>query len=171
MDTNMIGIIAVVFVFLGMIVFFHSKHINLQEPPKKVVATTVIESLLNYQDEYDSIVNANLNDTFCSANSTNLVELNEQCSKLPSETCKTTSCCALVNGDTCLGGGASGPTFKTTQQGKPINVDYYYYMNMCYGSTCPTNDPDSLNQTYINQEKQINQDTISSLNKLGITFP
>lgn len=135
--SDILGIIIVISIFLGLILFFYINHINLQEPPKKVVATAIIESLINYKDEYESTVNPNLYDTFCKANSSNSIELNNKCSSLPAATCKMTSCCALVNGTQCAAGGAGGPTFKTDLNGNPINIDYYYYMNKCYGDNCP----------------------------------
>ena len=140
MDTSEItGIIVVMAVILGLLLFFYIENINVQEPPKKVVATAVIESLLNYEDERDSILMPNLNNNFCNVNSNNLVELNTNCNGLPEATCKNTPCSVLVNGTQCMAGNNGGPLMNTDSEGNPIEIDYYYYMNQCYGKNCPAN--------------------------------
>jgi hypothetical protein len=41
-----------------------------------------------------------------------------------------------ANGDKCLAGNATGPTYKTDAEGKQINITKYYHMNKCYGKGC-----------------------------------
>jgi hypothetical protein len=62
--------------------------------------------------------------------------LEKSCDGLTNENCKSVSCCVLLNGEKCVAGGASGPTFKTEKNGSKRSVDYYYYQQKCYGSKC-----------------------------------
>ena len=64
------------------------------------------------------------------------VELEGACERLTSKNCKTSSCCVFVNGNKCSAGDASGPTYKTDENGKPIAIDNFYYQNKCHGSGC-----------------------------------
>jgi len=133
-----IAIIAIIImIFLGLLLFFNLEHINVLEPPKTVMATAVLEGLINYKDESEAVLGVNLNDHFCNANANNLVELNTNCQGLPSATCKTNQCSVLVNGTTCMAGNQGGPSLNVDGEGNPIKVDYYYYMNKCYGNGCP----------------------------------
>ena len=63
--------------------------------------------------------------------------MNTQCGKLTRKNCNATSCCVLTSEQKCLAGNADGPTFNTNNNGKTINLDYYYYQNKCYGDKCP----------------------------------
>ena len=75
--------------------------------------------------------------SFCSTFQTSSSGLEQQCNKLTSSNCNASTCCVLLNGQKCVAGSASGPTFQTDSQQNPINIDYYYYQNKCYGNNCP----------------------------------
>ena len=79
----------------------------------------------------------NKHDAFCNTNVGNSSDLNQNCSKLTSDHCKSTSCCVFTSDDKCLAGGEDGPTFNT-KNGKTQKLDYYYFENKCYGEKCPT---------------------------------
>jgi hypothetical protein len=84
-----------------------------------------LEILDKYQQEdYDG--------NLCSLYSSQPMNLNEKCNSLTEGNCKVTSCCVWLNGKSCQAGDASGPTFRT-KDGKPIDVDNYYFMGKFYG--------------------------------------
>lgn len=84
-----------------------------------------LEILDKYQQEdYDG--------NLCSLYSSQPMKLNEKCNSLTEGNCKVTSCCVWLNGKSCQAGDASGPTFRT-KDGKPIDVDNYYFMGKFYG--------------------------------------
>ena len=62
-------------------------------------------------------------------------EIHEKCAELSKDNCNTTSCCVLLNGNKCVGGGKHGPTYHT-DGGKDVDVDYYHHKNTCKGK-CP----------------------------------
>lgn len=65
-------------------------------------------------------------------NDSDPVKLNEICKSFSNDTCKISDFCVLVNGDKCLGGSLSGPTFLT-EQGKDLDVNYYIHKEKCHG--------------------------------------
>jgi hypothetical protein len=81
----------------------------------------------------DTSINLNPISDFCKSSSDSL---KGSCSKLTKKNCNATSCCIVLNGEKCVAGNQSGPTFKT-DSGEDISVDYYYYQNKCYGNSCP----------------------------------
>jgi len=78
-----------------------------------------------------------LEDSFCSANTDDLNNLESQCNKLTKENCSKVSCCGYLNGSKCVNGNRIGPNFMTDNDGNPITVESYYYMNECIGPNCP----------------------------------
>jgi hypothetical protein len=75
--------------------------------------------------------------SFCKAFEGNSSELEKACGGLTTENCKNSNCCVWANDNKCTAGGVTGPTYKTDANGKPIEINNYYYMNKCYGSNCP----------------------------------
>lgn len=63
------------------------------------------------------------------------VKLNEICKSFSKDTCKTSSFCVLLDGEKCVGGSLSGPTFLT-DSGKDVDFKYYIHKNKCRGE-CP----------------------------------
>lgn len=75
-------------------------------------------------------------DAFCESNSSNLVELNEKCKKVPMKSCKKMGCCVFTSDKICEGGSKHGPIFNTDKNGKTRKLDYYYFNDKCYGEDC-----------------------------------
>ena len=71
---------------------------------------------------------------FCKSHAGSSNTLVEACGKLTNQNCNSTSCCVMLNGKKCVPGDIDGPTFKTSD-GKPIQIDYYYYQNKKIPST------------------------------------
>lgn len=83
--------------------------------------------------------NKNISDSFCNTFGKDSSKLQEACGRLTGKNCKNIGCCVWTNGEKCLAGGVTGPTYKTDSNGKTLEVDNYYYLNKCYGNNCPTN--------------------------------
>ena len=58
--------------------------------------------------------------------------LNEQSNVLTKSSCMNTDCTAWTSNEMCVAGSLDGPVYRN-KDGKPVNIDYYYYMNKCYG--------------------------------------
>ena len=68
-------------------------------------------------------------------------EIEAYCENLHPRLCKQKKCCVLgKESDTgnmkCVSGSKSGPTYHTDEEGKDINMDYYYFQGKCYGEGC-----------------------------------
>lgn len=62
-------------------------------------------------------------------------KLEEMCRATPTESCGSTSCCALLGGSRCTYGDANGPKIKSIYSDKMIaNKDFYYHQGKCYGN-------------------------------------
>jgi hypothetical protein len=71
--------------------------------------------------------------SFCNEYVGQSERLEEACSKLTEKNCKNIYCCGLLNGNKCVAGGATGPTYKSDDDNMPISVDSYYYMGKLVG--------------------------------------
>ena len=81
---------------------------------------------------FSKLENAN----FCNSDMSS-DEKNKSCKKLTKDNCTTVGCCVLLNGEKCVGGNESGPTYLT-ENGKDIDVQYYKYKDTCKGKACPS---------------------------------
>ena len=72
---------------------------------------------------------------FCQ-NSMSSADKDANCKKLSKDNCTTVGCCVLLNGEKCVGGSESGPTYLN-EDGKDIDVQYYKYKDKCIGKDCP----------------------------------
>jgi hypothetical protein len=82
----------------------------------------------------EKFTNSLMGDSICSSKN-DPDEINSLCNQLTQKNCKVSSCCVVLNGNKCVGGDKHGPTFHS-ENGKKINLDYYYYKNKCFGN-CP----------------------------------
>jgi hypothetical protein len=74
---------------------------------------------------------------FCEFNKDLPEKIEEHCNGLDKNACSSTSCCVLLGGAKCVGGGAQGPRNSTHYSDVFVrNKDYYYYQGKCYGN-CP----------------------------------
>jgi hypothetical protein len=80
--------------------------------------------------------NKNISDSFCNTFGKDSSKLQEACGRLTGKNCKNMGCCVFTNGEKCLAGGVTGPTYKTDSNGEALEVDNYYYLNKCYGTGC-----------------------------------
>ncbi len=136
MSDNVYDIITLVIIIIGSIVFFSM--IGLDFNDKRPMSSKSIEKIITMESFQSTLENANDDDTrvpLCD-NKSSLVEINERCKKISSDTnCKNSSCCVWLNGKTCVGGSENGPTYYTDDTThSEINIDYYYYKNKCYGN-------------------------------------
>jgi hypothetical protein len=125
----------IVFIILSLMIFINSIGLNLNEQPKpkKLLQVVTIEGLTNPPDT--SII-INKSDAFCESHRGSSGTLDESCGKLTKNNCNSTSCCVFKSNNKCVAGDANGPTFNTDSNGKTKELDYYYFMNKCYGENC-----------------------------------
>jgi hypothetical protein len=125
-----------VFIILSLIIFIISVGLNLNElaKPKKLLQVATIEGLSNPPDT--SII-INKGAAFCESQRGSSGTLDKSCGKLTKNNCNSTTCCVFTSNNKCVAGGENGPTFNTHSNGKTKELDYYYFMNKCYGINCP----------------------------------
>jgi hypothetical protein len=86
--------------------------------------------------KFSKLETKNVDVAFCE-NSMSSDEKNENCKKLTKGNCTTVGCCVLLNGEKCVGGGESGPTYLN-ENGKDIDVKYFMFKDKCIGKGCPS---------------------------------
>lgn len=125
-----LNVFIIVLLIFAITLFINTIGLNLnEERSKKLLQVITIEGLEN------SIKTGA--DAFCESYKGSSGNLNSACSKLTNKNCNATSCCILTSDKKCVAGNEDGPTYNTDDNGKTINLDYYYYQNKCYGSDCP----------------------------------
>jgi hypothetical protein len=115
-----------IFIILSLIIFIILVGLNLNQQ--------AIEGLVNFQDT--SII-INKSDAFCESHRGSSGTLDKSCGKLTKNNCNSTTCCVFKSNNKCVAGGKNGPTFNTHSNGKTKEIDYYYFLNKCYGINCP----------------------------------
>jgi hypothetical protein len=132
--------IAIVILF-SMILYFtvYDNNNNIENTPSQLKEVVTIETMTTHNKSKMEL-EMDGGSAFCKSHhhlpSANKLE--NSCSGLTKENCKSVSCCVLLNGEKCVAGGASGPTFRMETNGTKRSVDYYYYQNKCYGNKCPS---------------------------------
>lgn len=84
----------------------------------------------------DNPIMMNKSDAFCESYRGSSGSLDDACGKLTQTNCGSTSCCVWTSDKKCVAGGEGGPTFNSDTKGKTKQLDYYYFQNKCYGTTC-----------------------------------
>ena len=102
-----------------------------KQKEKEKIEIQIREGLTNR--EKTNLLNS-MKKGFCNTYSGKSDELDSQCQKLTENNCNLTECCVYTSVNKCVAGNKSGPTFKTDDNNQPINLDYYYYQNKCYGN-------------------------------------
>jgi hypothetical protein len=74
-------------------------------------------------------------DSFCSVGKSSN-KLTDKCNNLTEYNCNQVGCCVFTSNKKCVPGDAAGAT-PTAAGGTPVAIDYYYYLNKCYGTKCP----------------------------------
>lgn len=138
---NLISILFIVITIIGLLVLFSIKEwdLNKPKPDSKLVQEVTVETLesMNTIDIVNNNIFSSPNDNFCETYTKNSAELEKACSRLTDKNCKETKCCVLTNTGKCLAGSIDGPIYKKNKDGNLISMDYYYYLNKCYGNNCP----------------------------------
>jgi hypothetical protein len=64
-----------------------------------------------------------------------IIDREQKCNQIDSNTCGSTNCCVLLGGQKCVAGDENGPSIKSNYSDFLItNRDYYYYQGKCYGN-------------------------------------
>ena len=142
LNENFIYIAIIILVIFGLLVYINFNNIDLNKPQsKKLIQTVTVETFGNREtfgnpsDELVQNIDFSGANSFCESYRGNSSNLNIACKGLTDENCSSTSCCVLVqgqNGNTCMAGNATGPTFKKDADGKLISMDAYYYEGKKY---------------------------------------
>jgi hypothetical protein len=136
LNENFIYIAIIILVIFGLLVYINYNNIELDKPQsKKLIQTVTVETFGNPSDELVQNIDFSGANSFCESYRGNSSNLNIACKGLTDENCSSTSCCVLVqgqNGNTCMAGNATGPTFKKDADGKLISMDAYYYEGKKY---------------------------------------
>jgi len=134
MKQNSINIgLVVLFLIIGLIyVVLNNIHLKTNKDFHRTTTQVItVEGLKNKE-----IPNTNI----CDKYEGDSEALEKHCETLENGVCKVSGCCVLAtNGATskCVAGSATGPTYQSDENGTPLNFDYYYYKNKCYGAECP----------------------------------
>ena len=128
-------IFIVAFLFLSLILFINSIGISFNDPEITRELTQVVTL-----EAFEDGIPTNASKAFCDVHQGYTLE--KSCNKLTKYNCGLTPCCVWMGdngmGDNrCKAGNESGPTFYSDKKGKSQPVDYFYYLNKCYGEKCP----------------------------------
>lgn len=80
--------------------------------------------------EFDKLVRKGFCDNFTEEGGD---KLEEACMKLSSDSCDVVGCCARLSNNKCVAANENGPLYTTGPDGKPLDLDYYYYKGECVG--------------------------------------
>lgn len=153
-------IITLVIIVFSMIVLFSIYNIKLpSDHNKKLINKVIIESFNNeafssnnidsntnsildndndkdkdVMDTFNKIDSKKIDVAFCSNKSSE--EKDKNCKNLMKNNCTIVDCCILLDGDKCVGGDESGPTYLN-KEGKDVDFQYYNYRDTCIGK-CPS---------------------------------
>jgi len=149
-------IITLVIIMFSFIVLFSIYNIKLpMDKSKKLINQVVIESFNNesfssnnidsntnyildkdkdVMDTFNTFDLKKIDVAFCSNKSSE--EKDKNCKNLMKNNCTLVDCCILLDGDKCVGGDESGPTYLN-KDGKDIDFQYYNFRDTCIGK-CPS---------------------------------
>lgn len=119
--SNANSILLVLFFIFGVIIIASLYDWNFNPTEEKTVTNVVTYE--NMENKSGSLCS--------SSNSKHDTEMN--CNKLTKDNCNSVNCCVYTSNEKCVSGNQHGPTFSTDKDGKPINVDNFYYKNECHG--------------------------------------
>lgn len=142
-------ILSVSVAIFTMIVFFSIFNIGIDDKKKKLKKEVTIESIKTIENfdvditkedpdvikTFEKLGSDNIDVAFCQ-NSISAIDKDANCKKLTKGNCATVGCCVLINGDKCVGGNESGPTYLS-ENGKDIDIQYYLFKDQCRGKACP----------------------------------
>jgi hypothetical protein len=120
------NIITVVVVFLTLLVLFAILGVNFDPVVDKHVEKVVTIESFGPSSRAESA---------CDRFHDDPKKIDGWCQSLSKKGCVASSCCVLLNGNKCVGGSKSGPTFHTSN-GKDVDYDHYHHRDNCIGN-CP----------------------------------
>jgi hypothetical protein len=99
-------------------------------PPNETLVKTVIIEGLEQQSSSNNEMK--LDEAFCNAKYS-LIDINKKCKSLSDKNCSLVNCCVFLNGEKCVGGSSSGPTYLS-ENGENIDVKYYRHKTKVFKS-------------------------------------
>lgn len=130
---QLLNIIGIVFLIIGLLVLIQLYGWNMNpETTQKYTKQITIETMDNQTDsiskEIQEMKLTNPADSFCASHLGKASQLEVSCSELTETNCNQTPCCVYTSNNKCSAGDIHGPTFQRDAEGKPIPLDYYYYL-------------------------------------------
>jgi len=98
--------------------------VTLPDAPPSIISDVCSTKGLLYSDF--------MND-FCVTNAGDYKAIDAKCERLNSDNCKLQNCCVLINGNKCMSGSNTGPTF-VPKNGVETDFTYFYHKDTCYGN-------------------------------------
>lgn len=92
-------------------------------PTETVVKSVVIEGLESSKSNEAPVNDMKLDEAFCNSKYS-LVDIDKKCRALTDKNCSLVGCCVFLNGEKCVGGSSSGPTYLSVN-GENVDVKYY----------------------------------------------
>ena len=94
-----------------------------------LIKTVIIEGL---EEKETGKLMPNFDEAFCEpSENSSLVDIDNKCKTLSDKNCSIASCCVFLNGEKCVGGTSSGPTFLSIK-GENVDVKYYRHKTKVY---------------------------------------
>ena len=107
---------------------------------KTLLKPVVLEGLVESSSEISSdntqskpIKINSLDESFCEPSKYSLIDIDKKCKNLSDKNCSLVSCCVFLNGEKCVGGSSSGPTYLSVN-GENIDVKYYRHKSKVFKS-------------------------------------
>ena len=135
---TLIVVISLIFIGFIFIYFLIQKYFYLDTTSSinKNINVNVEKNEKNKNQKQTTETMLNPVDSFCEYYSSDPPTLKTEAAKLTQKNCSNTKCTIwMQEKGRCVGGDATGPTYKT-ENGTTLDIDNYYYMNKCYGKNC-----------------------------------
>jgi len=132
MDSSTLGYI---FIFVVSTIFILALLSNGVHHPtddgdgkENVIKTVVMEALENKDDG----TMPTIEDSFCEVTANySMDDIDKKCKTLSDKNCSLLGCCVYLNGEKCVGGTSTGPTYLS-ENGENIDVKYYRHKTKVY---------------------------------------
>lgn len=127
------SILMYVFIFVVSTIFILailSNGIHSDATEESVIKKTVI--IEGLEEKETGKLMPSLDEAFCEpSENSSLVDIDNKCKTLSDKNCSIATCCVFLNGEKCVGGTSSGPTFLSIK-GENVDVKYYRHKTKVY---------------------------------------
>lgn len=119
-------------IIMGAIMYFDMAGINLNPDVKhKIDKVVTVEA-------FEESIAKRIEKGFCKHHKGQTSKLEKDCNTFTKENCLATDCCVWAlplseQQNKCVAGDNNGPTFRSNDKGKDLDIDKYYFQKKCYG--------------------------------------